>query len=1067
MLEFLFGPPGGGKTGYMIDEIKKSVAEGKRTFFLVPEQQLFVSECMLADLEASSALCFEIISFSRLCDSVFGKYGGLCESVAGSGARQVIMWHSLREISETLSQYKGVKVDAAFTSMMLSTIDELRENGITPEALEKKASEECEEPILREKLSDLALIYANYKRNSDERLGENAALAEEKLYRLALLLSEKDFFKDTRVFIDSFTSFSGEEYAILKEMICQAERVCISFQYVRGDHAPHTYTHMQTVRRLTRFANDNGIEHKDTVLSVNKRSASSEINALEKHLWDFSITKSTLPDIPEDERTSIVMTEAKNEYEEIYSAALNILREHEAGVHFSEMAVIMRNAEGRKGIIDAVFEELGIPYFYSEKTDLSTTAVSRLILSALRCITYNFTLSDVITLLKTGLLNIDAHDGDLFEEYLYTWNISGKQFLQDAWSMNPDGYTTSLSDRGVEILEAANRVKSIIIPPLMRLKQGFASSGGNTVENCRAIYSYLEEISLSDTLSSSAEYYLSQGNIKEAGELLRLYDFLLCAISDICSVMEGTQTNSEELAAILEIMLKNTDIGSVPAVNDYVTVGSALTLRVENIKTAFLLGLCEGEFPAPFSDGSILSENDKSVMESLGLSLSSREESISSDELFYVWHAMTKPSQRLYLSFPTASISGRAQNPSSAWNRVRFLFPYIKPYEFDLSRIRSIAAGTLTNDGKLKEKAEISENESPADDIVSIDPLYVRMIFGDRLRLSKSQISTFAECPYRYWCEYILKLREQKVASVSYADSGTIIHYVLEKLLLKLRLSDGKLKKISDDDLVALIDEILSEYINGIECPLPPSLMYSFSRLRDLSLIMSKSVLDEFARSDFRIVAMEQQISDRSSSALRPMEIRISDDESSPVVSLGGIIDRIDCYENDDRRYLRIVDYKTGSHRYDVDKLSTGEDLQLPAYLFTAALESNKGFFAGGSEEKQIFPAAALFLSAEESGGEISPVRSGFMLNDDELLRAASADMDPKILAGISFNKDGLTKSRAALSEDGINEVNSTLQKTIGETAKNMYSGRAPRTPSKEACAFCTLRSSCPVANKD
>ncbi len=1066
MLEFLFGAPGVGKTGYMVEEIKKSVKEGKKTFFLVPEQQLFVSECMLADLPLSSALCFEVISFSRLCDSVFGKYGGLCDSSSGSGIRQVIMLQSLRELSGMLSHYKGVKVDQAFTSMMISTIDELRENGISPEALET-AAEKCEEPTLREKLSDLALIYANYKRNTEERLGESAALAQDKLYRLASLLSEKDFFKDTRVFIDSFTSFSGEEYAILKEMICQAERVCISFQYTRGEHAPHTYTHMQTVRRLTRFANENGIVHKDTVLLENKRSKSLEIKALEKNLWDFSLRKGSLPNIPEDRRGDIIMTEAVNEYEEIYAAALNILREHERGIHFSEMAVITHDADSRKGLVDAVFEELGIPYFYSEKTDLSTTPVSRLILSALRCITYNFALSDVLTLLKTGLLNIDSHDSDLFEEYLYTWNINGKQFSLDAWSMNPDGYTTSQSERGREILEAANRVKNIIIPPLIKLKQSFAASGGDTVENCRAIYSYLEEISLSDTLSSSAEFSLSQGSIKEAGELLRLYDFLLSALSDICSVMANTLTTAEELAAIIEIMLKNTDIGSVPAVNDYVTVGSAITLRVENIKTAFLLGLCEGEFPAPFSDGTILSENDKSVMDTLGLSLSSREESISSDELFYVWHAMTKPSQRLYLSYAASSIGGRAQDPSSAWNRVAFLFPYIKQNEFDLSRIRKIARAAEGKQDKVCESSDSRTESNGTSDAVSIDPFYVRMIFGDRLRLSKSQISTFAECPYRYWCEYVLKLREQKVASVSYADSGTIIHYVLEKLLGRLRLGDGRLEKISDEELISLVENILKEYISGIECPLPPSLMYSFSRLRDLSLIMSKSVLDEFENSDFRIVAMEQPISDRSSSALSPMEIRIGDDECSPVVSLGGIIDRIDCYENGERRYLRIVDYKTGSHKYDVSKTSTGEDLQLPAYLFTAALESNKGFFADGDDKMEIFPAAALFLSAEESGGMISPVRSGFMLNDNELLRAASANMDPKILAGISFNKDGVTKSRAALSEEGINEVNSTLQKTIGETARNMYSGRAPRTPSKEACKFCTLRSSCPVASKD
>ena len=83
--------------------------------------------------------------------------------------------------------------------------------------------------------------------------------------------------------------------------------------------------------------------------------------------------------------------------------------------------------------------------------------------------------------------------------------------------------------------------------------------------------------------------------------------------------------------------------------------------------------------------------------------------------------------------------------------------------------------------------------------------------------------------------------------------------------------------------------EKLKEYVLDINCPLPPRLMYNFSRLRDLSLVMSKSILDEFALSDFRIIAMEQSISDRKSGAFKPMEIRINSDENAPVVSLGSL----------------------------------------------------------------------------------------------------------------------------------------------------------------------------------
>ncbi len=1064
MLTFLLGRSGVGKTEYILNEIEKHVAEGERTYLLVPEQQVYISECMLADLPSRSALCFEVISFSRLCEITASRLGGISEHMIGSGIRELLMWQTLRELSPALKKYKGIKTDAALTAMMLSLIDELHASSVSYEDCED-ISEKCDAPELSDKLSDIAAIYADFERNIHDRMGDSAVAAENKLRALSKMLRENKLFSDCNFYIDSFASFTGEEHEVLRGIIAQAKSTTVSLTYERGSKAPHFESTADTVKKLTRFAKDIGMECRDIRLESYKRGSSDELCMLERDLWNFSVTDKNRTAIPEDRRGSIEMTVCSNEYEEMWLSGLNILKEHERGVAYSEIALICREPENRKGIIDAVFERLGIPYFISERTDLSSTAPARLLLSALRCIAHNFNTVDVMTLLKTGLLGISSEDADLFEDYVRTWSISGSLFCASAWSMNPDGYTSEMSERGKSILDAANRVRAELIPPLAELKNEFSINCGNALLNCRSLYSYLVRISLSDNLSEYAENSLLSGDLKSAGEILRLYDYIVSALTDIATVLGDTEMNAEELCSAIEIMLKNTDIGSVPAMSEYVTVGSAATLRVENVKTAILVGLSEGEFPKNYSDSGILTENDKKIMDELGLSLTSREDSLTSDELFHVYRAMTLPKERLILSCCRQSVSGRAKNPSSAWNRVKFLFPYIKEKGFDLSKIRALAK-KASNDQEF----DVNDPKGPPDtadnqaSIAEIDPIYVRMLFGDKLHLSKSRISAFAECPYKFWCEYIIGLRESKISTVSYADSGTIIHYILENVINKLKKEDGSLEDISDEELISLNDSLLEGYISRINCPLPPSIMYSFSRLRDLALIMARSVIDELRSSLFRIVASEMPISDRTPNALRPMEIRIEDDPSSPTVSLGGVIDRIDCYDGEDRKYIRIIDYKTGTHKFDIDKISTGEDLQLPAYLFTATLDDNKPFFG---KEKDIFPASALFLSAEESGGSISPVRSGFMLSDDEILRAASPELDPEVLAGIKIKKDGTLSGKAAVGEEALLNIDTKLRETISSTAKSMYSGKAPRTPSKEACGFCSLKATCPVANKE
>ena len=1075
MLTFLQGASGSGKTTYILNKIREDVSLDKKIYFLVPEQLSYTSEAMLADLPASASLCLEVVSFSRLASIVFSALGGLHNSHISSGERNLVMWMSLRQVSGFLKEYRNVKKDAAFTSMVLSAVNELRVSSISPEKCESLA-EKCSSPSLSSKLSDISMLYANYNANLSALLGESALDNENKLSALAQILSENNFFKGSNFYVDSFTSFTAEEIKILKEIILQADNTCLSLPYTRGQNLPHCKSISETLRKFTAFAKDKNIEFADVILDKNLRTDKKELLLIDKYLWDFSIKPDKIDNLEENERGALELFVAKNEFDEIRLSALKVLEARKNGAKFSEIAVIMRDCESRQGIIDAVYSDLGIPYFYSHKTDLSSTAAARLIISALKCISYNFRREDVINLIKTGLCPVSARECGMFDDYCNTWQINGNDFLKDVWSMNPDGYQIDVSDRGREILAVANSVRRTIITPLITLKNAFSAANNNTAEQCRAIYAYLEEMHLRESLSNLAELSLSIGDIREAGEILRLYEFIISVLTEISLVMKNESTTAEELSSAIEIILKNTDIGSVPSSSDYVTLGSADTLRVEGIKVAILLGLNEGEFPASFSERGLFSEDDKRILEDeLETELFSREEKTVSDELFYAYRAMSKPSDKLILIRSTAKLDGKALTTSSAWNRVKYLLKdrkndkEIPEIEFDFENVKLLATFADKNGNINSKNLPSYKNGEDAQDsgldsdknCVQIDPLYVRMLFGDKLHLSKSRISTFAECPYKYWCNYVLNLREQKQSLVTYNNSGTIIHYVLEKFVTRNKQNDGSLKPLSKEEVVNCVNGIVEEYVIETNCPITPSTKFSFSRLRDLSLIMVKSVIEEFSASSFRIFSVEQPIRDNREGALKPIEIKISNENGSPIVSLGGVIDRIDIFDNGNQKFLRVVDYKTGKHNFDVSKIENGQDLQLPAYLFTATLNENKDKF---NSDKEIIPVSALFLSADEKSGKIKPLRSGFILNDKDILKAANKNLSSEILLGVKKNKTGQFYGKAAVDKDKIKDINSVMQQTIADTARNMYSGRVPRTPSNEACKFCPLKNNCPQA---
>lgn len=1091
MLELILGRSRSGKTTRIIDEIKSSVENKKRTYLIVPEQQVFISEGMLADLDPSAWRYLKVISFTDLCDLVFSEYGGVTVKRVSEGVKHLFMWHSANLSGSMLTKFGKVKLDPAFADMALLTINEFSAMGVTPEMLEERIKDSDNEDF-KEKMQDICLIYSCYMSLMSERLGDDMLLPDAILSMLDKTLEDHDFFTGCDVYIDSFSDFTGIEFSILKKIIAGADRTSVSLAIAsRGCDDMHSASARDTLKKLTRFAKDNYIEVRDHICTEGEAYIRSDLYLIERDLWNFRLAKgeSGMP----DDRDSIYMAECANKYEEAEYIALKILKFRELGYKYSDMAVIPRDAESNKGIFCAVFDKYTIPYFYSEKTDLSITSAARFLLSSLKIISHGYRLDDVLTLVKTGLCPVESSMCDMFEDYCVTWDINGSKFTESTWSMNPDGYTVTVSKRASEILRAANAVKDAIIPCLTRLQSKIRISQGNVKDTCRAIYDYLEEMQLSSTLSSLCCLELSLGNIREAGEVIRMYDYIKDVLTQLAVIFEKDSMSIDDIYSAIEILLKNTDIGSVPAFNDYVTVGSASTLRVENAKIVFMPGLVEGEFPAAVSERGIIKESDKAILSSLGIDMPSGEEKLAADELLFAHRVISKPSDKLILTTYSSDMGGHSRSPSIVWRRVLFILPYLKDKveKFDLERIKilsrlSASADTQSEisdvydagcaplqneDGSILDtfgNDDACDGDTPSDQEKGDDipPMLAQKLLGDTIYLSKSAISTFMLCPYRYWCENILSLRQSKISAMNSADVGTYVHYVLEKLIGEERQSDGSLPHRTHKELLDLANEVSERFINEIGFVPSPSMLYEISRYRDIAHTMLCSIFDEFESSSFKIAALEQSLDSRYASSLKPMDLKIElDGGGYRSIILTGKIDRIDTYSSENGVYVRIVDYKTGTNKFDIDKVSEGNELQLPIYLFSAASEKNRDAAIFGANGKEIFPVSAMFLSSKEESGKISPIRSGFILDDSEILHAASATLDNDIL-GVKTDKSTGEKSKNCLSDTEMDEMKATLIKTVSDVGKSIYSGYAPKRPSADACKYCKLKNTCHVAQK-
>ena len=1064
MLHRIIGAAGSGKTEYMQNELGKAVKDKKTCYVIVPEQQSVEYESALCERFGDEVnLYCEVLNFERLPNRIAREYGNLAVNNIDKGGACALLSLVAEELKDSLTEYSSVAGDADFASSMFSLISRMKMALVTPEMINKGIEEGSFESDsrIKSKLHDIALIYGEYEKHFSEKLySPNDALTT-----LSKELPDKPFFRNAYVFIDGYYTFTEQEYAIIKEIIVQSSHTYISLTV--DENRSFFDENASCAQRLRNMAR-NGFD--DYYTSEPIRFEKKSLAYIERNLF-----KSNPKPYPCDDGAVKLIT-AKNRFDEAEAAANEICNYIRSGGRYKDIAVITGNSDAYAPIVDSVFSRAEIPVYMSAKEELAVKPLFSFLLSSISVAVEDFSLASVKRYVKSGFTDLTVNECDVLLSYAQSWKLRGKAWYgEEPWTLNPEGYSENgLSPRAEKLLKIANQARDKIVPPLAALRDTLMQKELTVEKALKALYNHLISMNADGQLLSDAEKALKCGEREKSERIIQLWKHLINIFDQLYAVCGDKKITPKRLQSLIRLMCDCYSLGAIPAYADAVTFGSASLIRAGGSKMVIVLGVIDGEFPASVQNGGFFSRDEAVVLEEIGLPLADTMEKQLNTNRFFVYSAFSAPSSFLVLTCPRSELSGGDLRQSAAWLAIRKMLPEVKVTEYDCEELysrESIASNfPLIEQGEIKnELSKILKGKNVGfyEAYPKVQDRESSIIFREEsLNLSPSKFETYAKCPFSFFGNYLLELKEKKTNEFSMPEIGNFIHKILDQFMREC-VSSGKFVCPSEEERNKSVERLSKKYfldVIGDYFADDKRFMHTYKNMVRTIGFVAENLCAEFSDSDFVPTGFEFKI------GLKNEDIpAISYDVDGKTVRLRGSIDRVDTYEANGTKYVRVIDYKTYSKPFSLDLVEYGLDSQLLHYLYAYC------------EKKGAHPAGVFYytvklpeitVNGRETDDEIKKLieknisRNGILLNDPDIVSAMSHSFK---YVPAKLNKDGtLSKQyRNIYSSEDFEEISKTLREKVCGLAEDIFNGKMDVSPLElekknvEACKYCALGDIC------
>ena len=1063
MFQMILGAASSGKTTEIMRRISDDVKNGDAVVLIVPEQFSFESERAILNLLGDAdAAKVDVLSFTRLCETVESEVGGIAGHPLSESDKLILLNRALKQASDELQLWNRYVGSVGFLSTLLQSIEELKQAAVSSDDL-KQTAEKITSPTLRAKINDVATVFSFYS----ALLGERFSDASDRLDRLWKNLNESDYFRGKKVYLDSFKGFTGQQYRILDRIFAAADSVTVSMTVkdISSDKWDVFTNIRKTVNRLKRMATDRGIALQKDMILQKPFTQSSSLQAVENLL-----AGGKNKDIESD--GSVTLFRAETPYDEANFVAQTIRRliRENPQYRFRDFVVIARDTAPYEEAVSNTCFQNGIALFTDKRQPLNTLPPAVSVETAVA-----FAVHPSADLLfrfyKTGLGDFSEDDLFLLETYSFLWNLKISDWKNE-WDMNPNGFLSDEpSEKDLALLEHLNDLRLRALNPLIQFSESFS---GDAKKRVAALLQLLDTCNAAETFQKLADYYRDNQSEDRSDLLTQSWDSLMNVLNSIAFCYGDGELSAKDFQKTLLTATALTTVGATPQFTDEVIFGTADRIRPQRPKVAFILGANQGVFPKTVATGGLFAFRERAAMIEMGLEISDHGINDSIDEDFLVYTNLCCASEKLYILCSECGNDGKSMEPASFFSRILNAFPQKAIQEYlpetaeavfqqacqavstDPMAAENLLEALFQNDagGEYRRRWELIQNGSSMA-TTYLEPEIARRLYGHNIRLSASKLDVFQGCPFRYFCRYGLRAKTLQPAVFDALQRGTMVHYCLERLITEYR---DNLSELSDDDIAECIRRFAEEYLDSIrgyrKIENPHTKYLVDNMVRSMTEVATQ-ICHEFAQSEFHPVACELKFG--FPDALPPLTV----DFDGGTVSLSGSVDRVDTWNG----YLRIVDYKTGKKEFKLPDILIGQNMQMLLYLY--ALLRNE-------EYADCLPAGIFYMPALRDKKDKGLAMNGLMPADEDLVRAMERENRGEYVPQYKLTQKGVLDVRKAgsfIEQEDFNTVFRYMDSVLAKTGQDILSGKASATPrngvSSTACHYCEFSAVCGVISPE
>lgn len=1110
-LRFYFGPSGSGKSHRIYEEIMQRAAQepGRNFLIIVPDQfTMQTQKDLVMRSDRGGILNIDVLSFGRLSHRILEEVGTKEMPVLDDTGKSLVLQKIAADLKEQLPAMGSLLHKQGYIHEVKSAISEFMQYGISTQDMDKLIASAEKRGALAMKLRDLKTLYRGFQ----DYIRDHFITTEETLDVLRRSLVKSKILPDSVVVFDGFTGFTPIQNRLIQELmrVCEETIVTVTIgeeedPYQMDGEQKLFHLSKKTVADLVKLAVEAEVTRGEDVFvkgGPNRFAEAPALCYLEQNLFRYQYEPYT------EKQHEIHMFEALSPREEVHQTALYIRKLiREEGLTYRDIAVVIGDLEGYASYVETEFGQLEIPCFLDRTRGIVLNPMIEYIKSALQLYIRDFSYDTVFHFLRSGMADISREEIDELENYVIRTGARGYRTYSRLFTRKTEemqqGSGQEDTERAEETMERLNRIRQQFTDTVEILHMAPRAKAGEYVDH---LYDFLEQNQVQQKLLNYQQRFEQEGDLAKAREYAQIYRLVMDLLDQIYELLGEEEISLQEFADILEAGFGEITVGTIPQNVDRIVVGDMERTRLKQVKVLFFLGVNDGNIPKNASKGGIISDMDREFLIESGTEMAPSPRQQMYIQRLYLYLNMTKPSERLYLSYAKVNSDGKGIRPSYLIDTVRKLFPLLAvEYPQNRSRLEQIEGrqeGARYLAEELREYADGTLREEERQDFYLMyrayeaDPegrdrltaaafrrykesglsrIVARALYGRQLENSVSRLETYAACTCRHFLQYGLSLQEREEFGFEVSDMGNVYHAVLENFAGKLAES-GRTWWDFDENFAT---QAIKEAVEGYAATYGETVLYSSARneyaITRMSRILTRTVLtlqQHLKQGSFQ--PDDYELSFRFAEDLDSIHVDLSEEEK---MHLQGRIDRIDVSEDAEHVYVKVIDYKSGNKKFDLAALYYGLQLQLVVYMNAAMeLESRK------HPDKEIVPAALLYyhiddptietpveLTQEQINEEIlTKLRMNGVVNSDPAVveRLDRFLQDKSKVIPVEKKKDGSFSARSGiLSREELHVVSAYVDTKIRQIGREILDGKIAANPyekgNEEACTYCAYKKVC------